>query len=167
MPSMKVLGIDPGSHVTGYGIVTSEDQIPHYVTHGLIKMRKKAPLHERLGKIFGGITEVIETYAPDILAVEKVFFAKNPRSALMLGHARGVAMLPGILNQMDIHEYSPLEIKQAVVGYGQATKRQVLEMVTRLLSLREALTFDEADALAVGMCCLQHLQGGFYKRGVM
>jgi len=76
-------------------------------------------------------------------------------------------MLPGILKQIEIHEYSPLEIKQAVVGYGQATKQQVLEMVTRLLSIKETLTFDGADALAVGICCLQHLQGGFYKRGVM
>ncbi len=163
---MKVLGIDPGSHVTGYGIVTSDDQTPHYVAHGLIKFRKNVPLNERLGKVFDGITEVIETHAPDVLAIEKVFFAKNPRSALILGHARGVAMLPGILRQMEIHEYSPLEIKQAVVGYGQATKRQVLEMVTRLLSLRDSLTFDGADALAVGICCLQHLQGGFYRRGV-
>jgi len=164
---MKVLGIDPGSHVTGYGIITSEDQTPHYVAHGLIKMRKNAPLHERLGKVYRGITEVIEMFQPDVLAIEKVFFAKNPRSALMLGHARGVAMLPGILKQIEIHEYSPLEIKQAVVGYGQATKQQGLEMVTRLLAIQETLTFDGADALAVGICCLQHLQGGFYKRGVM
>jgi len=164
---MKVLGIDPGSHVTGYGIITSEDQTPHYVAHGLIKMRKNTPLYERLGRVYNGIVEVIELFQPDVLAIEKVFFAKNPRSALMLGHARGVAMLPGILKQIEIHEYSPLEIKQAVVGYGQATKQQVLEMVTRLLSIKETLTFDGADALAVGICCLQHLQGGFYKRGVM
>ncbi len=164
---MKVLGIDPGSYITGYGVVFSKDQIPHYVTHGLIKMRKNTPLSERLRGVFRGIAEVIETYTPDVLAIEKVFFAKNPRSALMLGHARGVAMLPGILKQIEIHEYSPLEIKQAVVGYGQATKQQVLEMVTRLLSIKETLTFDGADALAVGICCLQHLQGGFYKRGVM
>ena len=164
---MKVLGIDPGSHVTGYGIITSEDQTPHYVAHGLIKMRKNTPLYERLGRVYNGIVEVIELFQPDVLAIEKVFFAKNPRSALMLGHARGVAMLPGILKQIEIHEYSPLEIKQAVVGYGQATKQQVLEMVTRLLSIEETLTFDGADALAVGICCLQHLQGGFYKRGVM
>lgn len=163
---MKVLGIDPGSHVTGYGIVISEDQTPHYVTHGLIKTRKDAPLQERLGKIFSEITKVIDTYAPDILAIERVFFAKNPHSALMLGHARGVAMLPGILNQLDIYEYSALEIKQSVVGYGQATKRQVKEMVRRFLSLREEITYDAADALAVGICCLQHLQGGFHKRGV-
>ncbi len=164
---MKVLGIDPGSHVTGYGIITSEDQTPHYVAHGLIKMRKNTPLYERLGRVYNGIVEVIELFQPDVLAIEKVFFAKNPRSALMLGHARGVAMLPGILKQIEIHEYSPLEIKQAVVGYGQATKQQVLEMVTRLLSIKETLTFDGADALAVGICCLQHLQGGLYKRGVM
>jgi len=164
---MKVLGIDPGSHVTGYGIITSEDQTPHYVTHGLIKLRKNATLFDRLEKIFDGITSVIETHHPDVLAIEKVFFAKNPHSALMLGHARGVAMLPGILNQLEIHEYSPLEIKQAVAGYGQASKQQVLEMVSRLLAIHEDLTFDGADALAVGICCLQHLQGGFYKRGVM
>jgi crossover junction endodeoxyribonuclease RuvC len=164
---MKVLGIDPGSHITGYGILSSEDQTPHYIAHGLIKMRRNASLPERLGKVFNGIVTVMETYEPDVLAIEKVFFAKNPHSALMLGQARGVAMLPGILKGIEIHEYSALEIKQSVVGYGQATKQQVKEMVTRLLSIHEDLTFDGADALAVGICCLQHLQGGFYKRGVM
>lgn len=163
---MKVLGIDPGSLVTGYGIVFSEDQAPHYIDHGLIKMRRNASLPERLGVVFKGIVEVIDRHQPDILAIEKVFFAKNPHSALMLGHARGAALLPGVLKQMKIYEYTPLEIKQAIVGYGQATKQQVKEMVLRLLSLKCDLTYDAADALAVGICCLQHLQGGFYKRGV-
>ena len=164
---MKVLGIDPGSLVTGYGIITSENQIPHYVAHGLIKMQRSDPLFKRLGKVFEGIVKVIDMYQPDILAIEKVFFAKNPHSVLMLGHARGVALLPVVLKNMKIYEYTPLEIKQSVVGYGQATKQQVKEMVTRLLSIHDNLTYDATDALAVGICCLQHLQGGFYKRGVV
>jgi len=163
---MKVLGIDPGSHTTGYGIIFSENQIPHYLGHGLIKMRRNDPLFERLGRVFEGIVKVIDAYQPDILAIEKVFFAKNPHSALMLGHARGAALLPGVLKKLKIYEYSPLEIKQSVVGYGQASKQQVKEMVTRLLSLHEDLTYDGADALAVGICCLQHLKCGFHKRGV-
>ncbi len=164
---MKVLGIDPGSLVTGYGIIFSEDQAPHYQAHGIIKMRRNASLPERLGKVFEGIVEVIDTYHPDILAIEKVFFAKNPHSALMLGHARGAALLPGVLKHMKIYEYTPLEIKQSIVGYGQASKRQVKEMVLRLLSFQGDLTYDAADALAVGICCLQHLQGGFHRRGVV
>jgi len=164
---MKVLGIDPGSLVTGYGIVFSEDQTPHYCSHGLIKMQRNASLPERLGRVFEGIVKVIDTYRPDILAIEKVFFAKNPHSALMLGHARGAALLPGVLKQLKIYEYTPLEIKQSIVGYGQASKQQVKEMVLRLLSLQGDLSYDAADALAVGSCCLQRLQGGFYKRGIM
>ncbi len=163
---MKVLGIDPGSLVTGYGIVFSEDQTPHYLSHGLIKMRRNAPLADRLGRIFEGVIKVIDLYHPDILAIEKVFFAKNAHSALMLGHARGAALLPGYLKKMEIYEYTPLEIKQSVVGYGQASKGQVREMVMRLLAIPDVLTFDASDALAVGICCLQHLKGGFYRRGV-
>ena len=109
---------------------------------------------------------MIDTYRPDILAIEKVFFAKNPRSALILGHARGAALLPGVLSHMEIYEYTPLEIKQSIVGYGQASKQQVREMVLRLLSLQGDLSYDASDALAVGICCLQHLQGGFHRRGV-
>ncbi len=163
---MKVLGIDPGSHITGYGIVFSEDQTPHYLAHGIIKMPKKKSLFKRLGLIFKEISDIIETYRPDVLAIEKVFFAKNPHSALLLGHARGVAMLPGILKNIDIHEYSALEIKQAVAGYGRADKEQVKTMVQRLLVIKSDLTYDGADALAAAICCLQHIQGGLFKRGI-
>jgi len=163
---MKVLGIDPGSHVTGYGIVFSEDQTPHYLIHGVIAMPKKATLASRLGLIFRGISAIIETHHPDVLAIEKVFFAKNPHSALILGHARGVAMLSGILKDIDVHEYSALEIKQAVAGYGRASKEQIKAMVQRLLAVDGALTYDSADALAAGICCLQHIQGGLFKRGI-
>ncbi len=163
---MKVLGIDPGSLVTGYGIIFSEDQTPHYLTHGLIKMRANVSLSDRLGKVFEGVVRIIDEYQPDILAIEKVFFAKNPHSALMLGQARGVALLPGVLKNVRICEYTPLEVKQSIVGYGRATKQQVKEMVMRLLSIREDMTYDASDALAVGICCLQHLQGGLSKRGI-
>jgi crossover junction endodeoxyribonuclease RuvC len=163
---MKVLGIDPGSHITGYGIVFSENQIPHYLAHGIIKTPKKEPLFNRLGLIFKEISRIIEVYQPDILGIEKVFFAKNPHSALLLGHARGVAMLPGILKGINIHEYSALEIKQAVAGYGRADKEQVRTMVQRLLAVKGDLTYDGADALAAAICCLQHVQGGLFKRGL-
>ena len=163
---MKVLGIDPGSHITGYGIVFSEDQTPHYLAHGIIKMPKKESIFNRLGLIFKGISNIIEAHQPDVLAIEKVFFAKNPHSALLLGHARGVAMLPGILKNIDIHEYSALEIKQAVAGYGKADKEQVKTMVQRLLAIKSELTYDGADALAAAICCLQHIQGGLFKRGI-
>jgi len=163
---MKVLGIDPGSHITGYGIVFSENQTPHYLTHGIIKTPKKESLFNRLGLIFKEISRVIEVYQPDILGIEKVFFAKNPHSALLLGHARGVAMLPGILKNIDVHEYSALEIKQAVTGYGKADKTQVKMMVQKLLAVKDVLTYDGADALAAAICCLQHVQGGLFKRGI-
>ena len=158
--------MDPGSLVTGYGIVFSDSQTPHYLTHGLIRMHSKMSLADRLGKVFEGIVEVIDAYQPDVLAIEKVFIAKNPHSALMLGHARGVALLPGVLKGIKIYEYSPLEIKQSVVGYGRASKGQVREMVARLLSIPGDLSYDASDALAVGICCLQHLQGGLFRRGI-
>lgn len=150
---MRVLGIDCGSECTGYGIVDSDRQGYRLVAAGAIRTSSQLPLGERLLKIAGGLRELIETYAPEVAAVEDVFFAANVKSALKLGHVRGVALLEAARAGIPVGEYSPLEVKSSVVGYGRAEKRQVQRMVKAILGLKEAPEpADAADALAIAIC---------------
>lgn len=157
---MRIIGIDPGSRTTGYGIVEFSGSRLSFVSCGTIRTASGQPLPERLKIIHQGLTEVIDTHRPTIAAVEEVFVAANPRSALILGHARGVAILAAIEHDLSIFEYSPREIKRAVVGYGQAAKEQVQQMIMVLLGLTSAPSKDAADALAVAVCHA-HLPANF------
>lgn len=150
---MRVLGIDPGTVTSGYGIVDEEGGRLGYVDSGGITTSAKLVLPDRLKKIYEGIVEVIARSNPDAVVVENVFFAKNVQSALKLGHARGVALLAAVNAGIPVFEYSPLQIKQAVVGYGAAEKPQVQKMVKALLNLAEVpKPHDASDALAAAIC---------------
>ena len=150
--SLRILGIDPGSRATGYGVITKKENHLYYVACGVIRLGNKYAFNDRLKVIFDGLCEVIETHKPTEAAVEDVFVAANPRTALKLGHARGVAVLAALHNDLKVHDYTPRMVKQAVVGYGNAEKQQVQQMVRVLLQLSAPPSADAADALAVAMC---------------
>jgi crossover junction endodeoxyribonuclease RuvC len=148
----RVLGIDPGSYVTGYGVVEEDAKGLRCVQHGEIKPVRGASLSACLQTICGGIRDVICHSAPEAMAIENIFYGKNIRSLIKQGHVRGVAILAGADGGVPIYEYSPLEIKKAVVGYGRAEKGQVQRMVRAILKLPELPPPDAADALAVAIC---------------
>jgi crossover junction endodeoxyribonuclease RuvC len=150
--SVRILGIDPGSRATGYGVIIKKENRLTYVTCGVIRLGDKYEFNDRLKVIFDGLCEVIETHKPNVAAVEDVFVAANPRTALKLGHARGAAVLAALQNDLRVHDYTPRMVKQAVVGYGNADKQQVQQMVRVLLQLSKSPSADAADALAVAMC---------------
>jgi crossover junction endodeoxyribonuclease RuvC len=152
-----VLGIDPGTATTGYGVVSSGSGVStaKLLECGVIRTPARAPLAQRLKDIFDGVCEVIDRHSPDALAVEDVFYAKNVRTTVVLGHARGVVLLAGEQRGLAIHEYPPAVIKKTVVGAGAATKDQVGFMVARLLRLKSAPTpADAADGVACALTCL-------------
>lgn len=148
----RVLGIDPGSRITGYGVVDVHGSRLSFVACGTIRTNQKYPFAYRLNEIFEGINEVIQLHDPVVAAVEDVFLASNPRSALKLGHARGAAVVAAMQNGLAVHDYSPRKVKQAVAGYGQAEKGQVQNMVGVILGLKGRPSADAADALAVAIC---------------
>jgi crossover junction endodeoxyribonuclease RuvC len=147
-----VLGVDPGSIKCGYGLIGVKDRDAHYISSGTIAPPPSKPLHERLKHIFDVLSDIIRRSRPDIIVVEKIFFAKGTKSALSLGQARGIILLAAASEDIEIHEYSALEVKKAVVGYGRAEKRQVQEMIRLLLNVSETLSSDSADALALALC---------------
>ena len=149
---MLVLGVDPGSIITGYGLVKKQDNKLIYVAGGKISMPHSRPFHQRIYNIFQSLTEVIEKYHPMEMTIEDVFFSKNVKSALKIGHVRGAAMVAAIQCGLKVFEYTPLQIKQSVVGYGRATKEQVRAMVKLILKLNSSLSLDTADALAIAIC---------------
>lgn len=151
---MIVLGVDPGAATTGYGVVTQQGGgAASLLECGVVRTDPHTALPMRLREIFLGIGEVIDRHRPDVLAVEGVFYAKNMRTTLILGHARGAILLAATMRDLDVAEYSPAEIKSAVVGNGRATKEQVQYMVQRLLRLRSApQPADAADGVAVALC---------------
>ncbi len=153
----RILGIDPGLRVTGFGVIELHGKQLVYVASGCIKSNAKESLPERIKTLFAGISEVIATYAPNQAAVEKVFVNVNPQSTLLLGQARGAALSALVHGDLPVAEYTALQVKQAVVGQGKATKDQVQHMVIRLLNLAGAPTADAADALA---CAIAHAHGG-------
>jgi crossover junction endodeoxyribonuclease RuvC len=147
-----ILGIDPGSIVTGWGLIEIEGNRLCHVAHGTIGVSAALGQAVRLSQIYRGIHDIVQQYQPAAVSLEKVFFSRNVQSALKLGQARGMALLAAAQNQIDVSEYSAAEIKVAVVGYGRATKEQVQRMVTALLCLRGAMRADAADALAAAIC---------------
>jgi len=147
-----ILGIDPGSRVTGYGIIKQQGQLLEYIDSGCIRTTVEAVLSHKLLQIYNGICQLMDEYAPTEVAIEQVFLHQNPSSALKLGHARGVAMVAAASHRVNVSEYSAREIKQTVVGYGAAEKKQVSHMVVQLLSLNKAPQSDAADALAIAIC---------------
>lgn len=149
---MRILGIDPGTGVTGYGIIDVEGNRIRHVDNGIIKTRSSEVLPLRLKTIYDNLTSILKEFAPESVAIEQVFMAKNPRAALTLGHARGTAVIAAVNLDMSVHEYSALQVKSAVVGYGHASKQQVQQMVKVLLNLPEVAQEDAADALAVAIC---------------
>ena len=148
----RIIGIDPGSRTTGYGLVESDRGVLRFVTCGVIKTTVNMPFSYRLNQIFLGINEVIQLHSPTAAAVEDVFLATNPRSALKLGQARGAAVVAAMQNNLEVADYSAKQIKLAVAGYGQAGKEQVQHMVRTLLGLNRSPSSDAADALAVAIC---------------
>lgn len=148
----RIIGIDPGSRTTGYGIIDCQGARFGFVACGTIRTGDTRPIADRLLEIYEGLRRVIDLHAPDVAAVEDVFMSHNPRSALKLGHARGVAVLAAMRGGLKVHDYPPRVVKQAVVGYGQAGKDQVQHMVRVLLELSSIPSNDAADALAVAIC---------------
>jgi len=152
---MIILGIDPGTLITGYGVVESNGGKVRMVACGAVKNPGSASMPLRLQRIFEALNRVIEEHHPDEFAIETAFYGKNAQSALKLGHARGVAILSAVLRAIPTHEYSPREVKKAVVGKGNASKQQVQFMVKSILNLSETPPhLDVTDALAVSLCHL-------------
>ena len=186
MHENRILGIDPGSITCGYGLIKSLNNYSAtnkrktkmnasnlyldkpdfmYITSGSITLSPRNPLSIRLRILYKNLLDIINTYKPHEIVVERVFFAKNIRATLNLGHARGIALLAAASEGLDIYEYSALEVKKAVTGYGRAEKRQVIEMVKRIFNLNSktiTLTADSADALARTLCHLN--TKGFKKK---
>jgi len=148
---MRILGIDPGSRITGYGVIDIERGKSRYIASGCIRVRDKA-LPERLQEIFAGVAEIVATYAPEQMAIEQVFVHRNADSALKLGQARGAAICAATSHDLQVSEHAARAVKQAIVGKGSATKHQVQHMVCVLLGLDSTPQADAADALAVALC---------------
>lgn len=149
---MIILGIDPGLRTTGFGVIEKHGNKLRYIASGTIKTGSETALPPRLKVIFAGIAEIIRTYNPDCAAIEKVFVNVNPQSTLLLGQARGAAITALVGGDLDVAEYTALQVKQAVTGTGKAEKAQVQDMVARLLVLPGLPGTDAADALGVAIC---------------
>lgn len=149
---MRVLGIDPGTQRTGWGVVERRGTRMHHHAHGIIQAARDASLEERLLGIFEGLSRVLEEYTPGAVAVEDLFHAKHAQSALKLGHARGIALLCAARAGLAVHAYPPARVKRMVTGYGAADKSQVAKMIAAFLGLNELPRADAADALAVALC---------------
>lgn len=149
---MRVLGIDPGSRITGYGLVDQTGNKLVHVDNGAIFTDSADDFPGRLKRIFDGLSEVIAQYKPDEVAIENIFFSTNVQSALKLGQARGAAIVAAVHANLPVAEYSALQVKQAVVGQGRAEKSQVQKMLKALLGLPEIAQADASDALAVAVC---------------
>ena len=149
-----ILGIDPGSRITGFGVIhyNHQNRRLKYLACGCIRTLEKEFLSERLGLIYQGLQDIIQTYKPSVAAIEQVFLKQNVLSALKLGHARGAAMTACAVYNLHVAEYSPRAVKQAVVGYGGAEKIQVQTMIMDLLQLDHKPSTDASDALAVAIC---------------
>jgi crossover junction endodeoxyribonuclease RuvC len=153
---VRILGVDPGSLKTGFGVIDYYRGKYSYVTSGIIRIAA-LPLPERLAVISRGISQIIKDHAPHVAAVEDVFFARDPRAALKLGQARGAAITAAVISDLPVSEYAPRLVKQSVVGTGSANKDQVQFMVKKMLSLNGELKEDAADALAVAICHANHI----------
>ena len=157
-----ILGIDPGSRITGYGLIRESKQQLQYIDSGCIRT-SEGELSQRLLQIFNGICQLMEEFTPDEVAIEQIFMHQNPSSALKLGHARGVAMVACASHRLKVSEYSAREVKQSLSGYGAAEKTQVKQMVVNLLMLTSSPQADAADALAIAICH-SHMKNGLFRR---
>ncbi|RUM90632.1 MAG: crossover junction endodeoxyribonuclease RuvC [Thiomicrospira sp.] len=155
----RILGIDPGSRKTGFGIIESGRFHPSYVSSGVIRVEKLTGA-QRLKTIFESVCQIIDQYQPHVMAIEKVFVYKNPSSAIKLGQARGVILCAAAIKEIPIMEYTPTQIKSTIVGQGHATKDQIQFMVQNLLKLTESPQEDAADALAGALCHDRYLTLG-------
>lgn len=157
---MRILGIDPGTGILGFGVVDIDAKgKASLIDAGVIRTPVKQADSDRLFTIYEELTEVIKDLKPDIMAVEKLFFAQNVTTAMSVSQARGVVLLMGKQYKMELHEYTPLQIKMALTGYGRADKKQVQEMVRVILGLKEIPKPDDcADALAAALCCAQTIR---------
>jgi crossover junction endodeoxyribonuclease RuvC len=160
-----IFGIDPGSRITGYGVVEETGGGLRCLGFGQVRAPASGSRAEKLKKIYNGLSSAIESWRPDVIVVETVYAGRNVQSALEASHARGVALLAAAESGAQVCEYSPSEIKRAVVGNGSATKAQVQFMVERLLSPKKKPKADEADALAVAVCHLNRVTGGVVEQG--
>ena len=152
---MLALGIDPGTAICGYGLVRSEGSRLQAVTHGIVETKAGVPTAQRLQIIFREIDSLIKQFKPDLIGVEQLFFNKNVSTAMTVSQARGVILLAVAQNDIELAEYTPLQVKQAVVGYGKATKEQVIFMTQRLLNMTvKPHPDDAADALAIAICSI-------------
>ena len=149
---MRIIGIDPGTGILGFGVIETHKGQSKLITAGVITTPAHTPLEERLEEIFNGLNQIISETKPDIMSIEKLYFAQNITTAISVSHARGVAMLTGRLAKLEIHEYTPLQIKQTLTGYGRADKKQIQEAVRRELNLKVLPKPDDAaDALATAL----------------
>ena len=150
---MTILGIDPGLALMGYGVIEFERQKIRLVQYGCIETQAKSPTPQRLRSIFLGMNQLIDTYRPDEIAFEELFFARNVTTAMNVGAARGAALVAAAQRTEELYEYTPMQIKQAVTGYGKADKAQVQQMVRMLTGMSSIIRPDDAaDALAVALC---------------
>lgn len=151
---MRIIGIDPGTGILGFGVIDAQRGKTTMVDAGVVRTRPHMLLDERLVEIYNSLTEIIADTKPQVMAIEKLFFAQNVTTAMSVAHARGVAMLTGKQADLRIVEYTPLQIKQTMTGYGKATKKQMQEMVRIQLNLKEVPKPDDcADALAAAIMC--------------
>jgi len=151
---MRVMGLDPGTRKTGYGIVALRDGNPVRVASGVLRLGNGS-LEQRLGRLHQGLQAVVAEHQPTACAVEGVFQHRNPRSALILGHARGICLLAAALHDLEVVEYPPATVKRAITGHGAADKQSVGSMVARLLGVPPEESSDASDALAVALCHLE------------
>lgn len=150
---MIILGVDPGTNITGYGVIAHSGSSLNRISNGLIKLSSSKPIPQRLEIIFNEIDRIIKLFKPDEFAIETAFYGKNVQSAMKIGYARGVSILAAVLNGLPVSEYSPREIKKSVVGKGAASKEQVNYMIKTLLNLKTSkMKLDESDALATALC---------------
>ena len=156
---LTILGIDPGTARMGFGLIEHRKPTISCLKFGTITTSSGVAKHERLGNIYGKLNRLIETYKPDIFAIEDIFYFKNQKTLVEVSQAKGVAMLAAALSKKECYEFTPLQVKQAVTGYGRADKAQVQIMVQKLLKLNELPKPDDAaDALAVAICCAHSLE---------
>lgn len=153
----RIVGIDPGSRITGYGIIQVQGNRYSHIASGIIKTGNHEPA-ARLQLIYRGLCEILSAHSPTHAAIEQVFMQHNVRSALVLGQARGAALVALAEHNLLIHEYTARQVKQGVVGYGNADKQQIQHMIRALLNLQHTPTVDAADALAIALCHAHHMK---------
>ncbi len=150
---MKILGIDPGTATTGFGLIEKSGAKLNKLDAGVISTPKTEPMHDRLKMLYDDLTELVKQYQPDRMAVEKLFFTNNITTAMSVSQARGIVLLVAAEHNIELAEYTPLQVKMSVAGYGQAEKKQVQEMVKKILKLNTIPKPDDAaDALAIAIC---------------